>query len=34
VHTAKTHVRLCYAASDDELRQGIARLGTFMATLA
>ncbi|MFI6703552.1 pyridoxal phosphate-dependent aminotransferase [Streptomyces sp. NPDC050509] len=32
-HTADTHVRLSYAASADELREGIARLGTFMAAL-
>ncbi|MEE1799252.1 MULTISPECIES: pyridoxal phosphate-dependent aminotransferase [unclassified Streptomyces] len=32
-HTADTHVRLSYAASTDELREGIARLGTFMAAL-
>jgi aspartate/methionine/tyrosine aminotransferase len=34
VATADTHVRLSYAASADELREGIARLGKFMATLA
>ncbi|MFI7639656.1 pyridoxal phosphate-dependent aminotransferase [Nonomuraea sp. NPDC049400] len=33
VHTAETHVRLSYAASTDELREGIDRLGRFMATL-
>jgi aspartate/methionine/tyrosine aminotransferase len=33
VHTAQTHVRLSYAASADELREGIARLGKFLATL-
>ncbi|MFJ2197614.1 pyridoxal phosphate-dependent aminotransferase [Streptomyces violaceusniger] len=33
VHTADSHVRLSYAASADELREGIARLGTFVATL-
>ncbi|MCT9081618.1 pyridoxal phosphate-dependent aminotransferase [Streptomyces fulvoviolaceus] len=33
VHTAETHVRLSYAASADELREGIARLGKFVATL-
>ncbi|SES49539.1 Aspartate/methionine/tyrosine aminotransferase [Streptomyces sp. yr375] len=33
VHTADTHVRLSYAASGDELREGIARLGKFVATL-
>ncbi|SEH03659.1 Aspartate/methionine/tyrosine aminotransferase [Nonomuraea solani] len=34
VHTADTHVRLSYAASPDELREGIARLGRFMSALA
>lgn len=33
VHTAESHVRLSYAASADELREGIARLGKFVATL-
>ncbi|MEQ4724652.1 pyridoxal phosphate-dependent aminotransferase [Nonomuraea sp. B19D2] len=33
VHTAETHVRLSYAASTDELREGIDRLERFMATL-
>ena len=33
VHTAETHVRLSYAASADALREGIARLGKFVATL-
>ncbi len=33
VGTAETHVRLSYAASADELREGIARLGKFVATL-
>lgn len=33
VHTAETHVRLSYAASTDDLREGIARLGTFVAGL-
>jgi aspartate/methionine/tyrosine aminotransferase len=33
VHTADSHVRLSYAASADELREGIARLGKFLATL-
>ncbi|MDO0934967.1 pyridoxal phosphate-dependent aminotransferase [Streptomyces sp. DG2A-72] len=33
IHTADSHVRLSYAASADELREGIARLGKFMATL-
>ncbi|MBC9725993.1 pyridoxal phosphate-dependent aminotransferase [Streptomyces sp. TRM68367] len=33
VHTAETHVRLSYAASADALREGIARLGKFLATL-
>ncbi|WP_329213927.1 pyridoxal phosphate-dependent aminotransferase [Streptomyces sp. NBC_01485] len=33
VHTADTHVRLSYAASADELREGIDRLGKFVATL-
>ncbi|WP_425839555.1 pyridoxal phosphate-dependent aminotransferase [Streptomyces fractus] len=32
-HTADTHVRLSYAASADELREGIERLGKFVATL-
>ncbi|MGI5192675.1 aminotransferase class I/II-fold pyridoxal phosphate-dependent enzyme [Streptomyces sp. CA-288835] len=32
VHTAETHVRLSCAASTDELREGIARLGKFLAT--
>ncbi len=32
-HTADTHVRLSYAASADELREGIARLGKFLTTL-
>jgi aspartate/methionine/tyrosine aminotransferase len=32
-HTARTHVRLSYAASADELSEGIARLGKFVATL-
>ena len=32
-NTAQTHVRLSYAASMDELREGIARLGRFVATL-
>ena len=32
-HTADTHVRLSYAASRDELRDGLSRLGTFVATL-
>ncbi|MFF6781759.1 pyridoxal phosphate-dependent aminotransferase [Streptomyces sp. NPDC012510] len=32
-HTADTHVRLSYAASAEELREGIARLGKFMTTL-
>lgn len=32
-HTADTHVRLSYAASADELREGIERLGRFVATL-
>nr|WSZ14048.1 pyridoxal phosphate-dependent aminotransferase [Streptomyces canus] len=34
VGTAETHVRLSYAASADALREGIARLGKFVATLA
>jgi aspartate/methionine/tyrosine aminotransferase len=33
VDTAETHVRLSYAASTDELSEGIARLGKFLATL-
>ncbi|MFF8973096.1 pyridoxal phosphate-dependent aminotransferase [Streptomyces sp. NPDC014995] len=33
VHTAETHVRLSYAASADELREGIARLEKFVASL-
>ncbi|MFI6740994.1 pyridoxal phosphate-dependent aminotransferase [Nonomuraea sp. NPDC050451] len=33
VHTAGTHVRLSYAASMDDLREGITRLGRFMGTL-
>ncbi|MGW0819179.1 pyridoxal phosphate-dependent aminotransferase [Streptomyces viridiviolaceus] len=33
VHTAESHVRLSYAASAGELREGIARLGKFVATL-
>lgn len=32
-HTAETHVRLSYAASTAELREGIDRLGRFVATL-
>jgi aspartate/methionine/tyrosine aminotransferase len=32
-HTADTHVRLSYAASRDELRDGLGRLGAFVATL-
>ncbi|GAA3773600.1 pyridoxal phosphate-dependent aminotransferase [Streptomyces phyllanthi] len=32
-HTAETHVRLSYAASADELREGLARLGKFTAAL-
>ncbi|MGO4649933.1 aminotransferase class I/II-fold pyridoxal phosphate-dependent enzyme [Nocardia sp. 2YAB30] len=31
--TAETHVRLSYAASRDELREGLARLGSFVAAL-
>jgi aspartate/methionine/tyrosine aminotransferase len=31
--TAKTHVRLSYAASRDALREGLDRLGAFVATL-
>jgi len=34
VGTADTHVRLSYAASAEELSEGIARLGKFLATLA
>jgi aspartate/methionine/tyrosine aminotransferase len=33
VHTADTHVRLSYAASTEDLHEGIARLGRFVATL-
>jgi aspartate/methionine/tyrosine aminotransferase len=33
VHTADTHVRLSCAASADDLREGIARLGKLLATL-
>lgn len=33
VGTAQTHVRLSYAASAGELREGIARLGKFVAAL-
>lgn len=33
VHTAETHVRLSYAASADDLREGIDRLGKFVAAL-
>ncbi|MGW0582198.1 pyridoxal phosphate-dependent aminotransferase [Streptomyces sp. NPDC002920] len=33
VATAETHVRLSYAASADELAEGIGRLGKFMAAL-
>lgn len=33
VHTAETHVRLSYAASADELREGIDRLEMFVASL-
>jgi aspartate/methionine/tyrosine aminotransferase len=33
VHTAETHVRLSYAASTDDLREGIVRLGKFLAGL-
>ncbi len=33
IGTADTHVRLSYAASTDDLREGITRLGTFMAKL-
>lgn len=33
LHTAETHVRLSYAASTDDLREGIARLGKFVAAL-
>ncbi|GGZ26882.1 hypothetical protein GCM10010300_82770 [Streptomyces olivaceoviridis] len=33
VRTADTHVRLSCAAAADELREGIARLGTLVATL-
>jgi aspartate/methionine/tyrosine aminotransferase len=33
VHTADTHVRLSYAASTNDLREGITRLGKFVADL-
>jgi aspartate/methionine/tyrosine aminotransferase len=33
VHTADAHVRLSYAASTDDLREGFTRLGQLMATL-
>jgi aspartate/methionine/tyrosine aminotransferase len=33
LHTAGTHVRLSYAASMDDLREGITRLGGFVAAL-
>lgn len=33
VHSAQTHVRLSYAASADDLREGLARLGEFVAGL-
>ncbi|MFI1704716.1 pyridoxal phosphate-dependent aminotransferase [Streptomyces griseoruber] len=33
VGTAETHVRLSYAASAGELREGLARLGKFVSTL-
>lgn len=33
LHTAATHVRLSYAASMDDLREGITRLGGFVAAL-
>ncbi|MES5818456.1 pyridoxal phosphate-dependent aminotransferase [Streptomyces sp. RG80] len=33
VGTAETHVRLSYAASGDALREGLARLGKFVAAL-
>ncbi|MCQ9180796.1 pyridoxal phosphate-dependent aminotransferase [Streptomyces sp. IBSBF 2953] len=33
VHSAQTHVRLSYAASADELREGLTRLGEFVAAL-
>ncbi|MER6978071.1 pyridoxal phosphate-dependent aminotransferase [Streptomyces carpinensis] len=33
VHTAESHVRLSYAASADELREGITRLEKFLARL-
>lgn len=32
-HTADSHVRLSYAASIDDLREGISRLGRFMTAL-
>ncbi|MFD1544881.1 pyridoxal phosphate-dependent aminotransferase [Nonomuraea guangzhouensis] len=33
-HTADTHVRLSYAASTEELREGLTRLGRFVAALS
>ncbi|MFC9841292.1 pyridoxal phosphate-dependent aminotransferase [Rhodococcus sp. NPDC127530] len=33
MHTADSHVRLSYAASIDDLREGILRLGKFVASL-
>jgi aspartate/methionine/tyrosine aminotransferase len=33
IHTAETHVRLSYAAPADDLREGLTRLGKFVATL-
>ncbi|MEU4875987.1 pyridoxal phosphate-dependent aminotransferase [Streptomyces sp. NPDC021608] len=32
-HSARTHVRLSYAASTEDLREGLARLGTFLTGL-
>lgn len=33
VHSAETHVRLSYAASLDELREGLRRLGAFVSAI-
>ncbi|MFJ8399164.1 pyridoxal phosphate-dependent aminotransferase [Streptomyces microflavus] len=33
IHTADSHVRLSYAASADELDEGVTRLGAFLASL-
>jgi aspartate/methionine/tyrosine aminotransferase len=34
VHSAESHVRLSFAASTDDLEEGIRRLGTFVASLS